>query len=216
MANNNSQALARRSDRRERTVNLALDHAVAVMTERGVGGLTISEVARRMAVQPPSLYKYFDSLNAVYDRLFARGLAGFWSAVDGAAAADAGPTARLRAGVRAGVAWSVGNPALAQLLFWRVVPGFEPSPETFAGSVDQMAFTRSKLTAAVRAGELAPWVDVDEATRLLTVVMSGLISQQLANEPGTTYDRGSFSGLTDRALDMYLDHYRAPVRPKEN
>ena len=95
-----------------------------------------------MAVQPPSLYKYFDSLNAVYDRLFARGLAGFWSAVDSAVASDTGPTARLRAGVRAGVAWSVGNPALAQLLFWRVVPGFEPSPETFAGSVDQMAFTR--------------------------------------------------------------------------
>ena len=93
--------MARRSDRRERTVNLALDHAVAVMIERGVGGLTISEVAARMAAQPPSLYKYFNSLNAVYDRLFARGLAGFWSAVDGAVASDAGPTARLRAGVRA-------------------------------------------------------------------------------------------------------------------
>ena len=76
-----------------------------------------------------------------------------------------------------------------------------------------MAFTRHEPAAAIRDGELAAWVDVDEAARLLTVVMSGLISQQLTNEPGTAFDQGSFSGLTDRVLDMYLDHYRALEAP---
>ena len=51
----------------------ALDHAVQIMTEQGVGALTISEVARRMGIGGPSLYKYFPSLHAVYDLLFARG-----------------------------------------------------------------------------------------------------------------------------------------------
>ena len=41
-----------------------------VMTEEGVNGLSLAEVARRLGVQPPSLYKYFPSLMAVYDAPF--------------------------------------------------------------------------------------------------------------------------------------------------
>jgi hypothetical protein len=39
---------------------------------------------------------------------------------------------------------------------------------------------------------------------MLTVVMSGLISLQLANEPGVPYSAGCFSSLTAAAVDMYL------------
>src|ERR1700741_2662834 len=63
----------RRARRRQETIEEILDIAVAVMTEEGVNGLSLSEVARRLGVQPPSLYKYFPSLHAVYDALFARG-----------------------------------------------------------------------------------------------------------------------------------------------
>lgn len=208
MANVSSQTADRRDLRRQRVIEMALDHAVAVMTESGVAGLTLSEVARRMAVQPPSLYKYFPSLHGVYDALFARGLDGYWQAVSGALDEVVGGEHRLRAGCRAGVEWAVTNPALAQLLFWRPVPDFTPSPNTFAASVDQMAFTRQELATAVAEGELAAGTDVDEAARMLTVVLSGLISQQMANQPGVSYAEGQFSQLTDRAIDMYLDCYR--------
>ncbi|MGO9854266.1 MAG: TetR/AcrR family transcriptional regulator, partial [Acidimicrobiales bacterium] len=43
-----------------------LDIATQLMTEQGVNGLSLAEVARRLGVQPPSLYKYFPSLMAVY------------------------------------------------------------------------------------------------------------------------------------------------------
>ena len=43
------------------------------MAEEGVNGLSLSEVARRLGVKPPSIYKYFDSLMAIYDALFERG-----------------------------------------------------------------------------------------------------------------------------------------------
>ena len=43
------------------------------VTEEGVNGLSLSEVARRLGVKPPSIYKYFDSLLAIYDALFERG-----------------------------------------------------------------------------------------------------------------------------------------------
>jgi hypothetical protein len=55
-------------------------------------------------------------------------------------------------------------------------------------------------------------IDVDEAARMLTVVMSGLISLQLANEPGVPYSAGRFSSLTAAAVDMYLTHHRARLR----
>ena len=55
-------------------------------------------------------------------------------------------------------------------------------------------------------------IDVDEAARMLTVVMSGLISLQLANEPGVPYSAGRFSSLTAAAADMYLTHPRARLR----
>ena len=47
---------------------------------------------------------------------------------------------------------------------------------------------------------------------MLTVVMSGLISLQLANEPGVPYSAGRFSSLTAAAADMYLTHPRARLR----
>src|SRR6185312_14160106 len=66
-------ALDRRQRRRQETIEEVLDIAVELMTEHGVGGLSLGEVARRMGIRPPSLYVYFQSKEALYDALFARG-----------------------------------------------------------------------------------------------------------------------------------------------
>src|ERR1700690_1826104 len=65
--------LDRRARRRQETIEEILDIAEDVMAEEGVNGLSLAEVARRLGVQPPSLYKYFPSLMAVYDAIFLRG-----------------------------------------------------------------------------------------------------------------------------------------------
>jgi AcrR family transcriptional regulator len=208
MATMPSQAGARRLRRRELTLEEALDHAVDIMTERGAGGLTVSEVARRMGVRGPSLYKYFPSLHAMYDALFARGMREQERSVRVAVDGHPPGVDRVRAMARAVVVWCVANPALAQLMFWRPVPGFEPSPEVFAMSTAQMDGAAAELAAAVARGVLAPEADSPDALRLLTVVLGGVISQQLANEPGVAFENGSFSRLTDEAIDMFLTRYR--------
>ena len=38
-------------------------------------------------------------------------------------------------------------------------------------------------------------------------MLSGLLSQQMANEPGAGYETGSFTRLTDEALDMFFTHW---------
>src|SRR5579864_736234 len=120
----------RRARRREETINEILAIAVDVMTEDGVNGLSLSEVARRLGVQPPSIYKYFPSLMAVYDALFDRGQRANLEVMR-AAMADAQPGLdALIQGLEASGRWSLANRALAQLMFWRPVPSFEPSPES--------------------------------------------------------------------------------------
>lgn len=203
----------RRGHIRARTVEEALDLSVEIMTERGVAGLTVSELARRMGMRGPSLYKYFGSLHDLYDALFARALAANVEAVRAAAAGAAPGVDWIRATTRAIVRWSVENPALAQLLYWRVVPGFEPSPETFAVSEGLMVEVRRAFADAVRSGQLGTAADSDDAVRLQTVIASGLITQQMANEPGAGFDEGGFSALTDTALDMFFSSY-APERSR--
>ena len=63
----------RRARRRQETIEEILAIADDVMAEEGVNGLSLSEVARRLGVKPPSIYKYFDSLMGIYDALFERG-----------------------------------------------------------------------------------------------------------------------------------------------
>ena len=63
----------RRQVRRRQTIDEVLDHAVAIMGEEGVAGLSLGEIARRMGIKTPSLYVYFPSKNALYDALFERG-----------------------------------------------------------------------------------------------------------------------------------------------
>src|SRR5262249_43427352 len=95
----------------------------------------------------------------------------------------------------------------AQLLYWRPVPGFAPAAATFAASLEMMDQLRAAFAAAVRAGTLHPSAASAEAPRLFTVVLSGLISQQMANEPGADYDTGMFTSLTEDALDMFFARY---------
>jgi hypothetical protein len=114
---------------------------------------------------------------------------------------------QIRAGATAVVRWAVEHPALAQLLHWRPVPGFQPSPEAFAPSEADLAVLRGAFAEAVRLGQLSPAADSDDAVRLYTVVLSGLISQQLANQPGVPFAEGAFSRLTDTAIDLFLSAY---------
>jgi len=203
----------RRATRRQQTINEALDHAVAIMVERGVGGLTVSEVARRMGVRGPSLYKYFPSLHAVYDQLFARGAAAHNRAMSEAVDRQPPGVARIRALAEASLRWSLENPALGQLMFWRPVPGFEPSAASFAISAEGLGRLRAELAAAASLGQLAPHADSNDAARLLTVVISGLFTRQSANQPGVSFEDGLFSRLADDALDMYLNRYSTTGRP---
>ena len=200
------------SARRQVTIEEALDHAEQIVAERGAGAVTIAEIARQMGMRPPSLYKYFPSLHGVYDALFARGSARLVTYVDDAVR-DLDPGLdRLLESTRAILRWSMLNRGLAPLLFWRPIPGFEPSPASYALAQRLFADSRAHLATAVHQGQLAPHADTDAVFRLFTSISAGLGSQQLTNEPDATYESGLFTSLTDQALDMFVQQHSPPPR----
>ena len=208
-----SVAGGRRARRRQETIDEILSIAEAVMNEEGVNGLSLSEIARRLGVKPPSIYKYFDSLMAIYDALFARGQQANLNAMR-AAMDDAAPGLdALGAGLDASGRWLLAHPGTGQLLFWRPVPSFEPTPEAMAPSVEMVQLQRRALSDAVAAGQLGAGADSDEALWLTSVLISGVIGQAIANEPGVAWGKGRFSPLLPKLLGTLVALYPpAPAR----
>lgn len=207
-----SGAAVRTELRRAAIAELVVDHAKAILDANGAGAVTVSEIARRMGMRAPSVYKYFDSLNAIYDALFARGQHLLLAYVHDAVRGCEPGLETLLEGNRAFVRWATSEQGLAALLFWRPVPGFEPSPQTYEAAQELWQEGRAHLRAAVARGELSPAADTDQAQRVLTVLVSGIVSQQLANQPGVGFDQGHFTSLTEEVLQMFVYHHTPPHR----
>jgi AcrR family transcriptional regulator len=183
----------RRARRRQETIREILDIARDVMTKDGVNGLSLSEVARRLGIKPPSIYKYFPSLMAIYDALFLEGQRENLEAMRaGMHSAEPGLSA-LIAGLEASGRWGLANRAVAELLFWRPVPAFRPSPEAFAVSIEMVELQRGALADAVAKRELGPAANEEGAIYLVSTLIAGVLGQAIANEPDVPWGEGRFS-----------------------
>lgn len=199
----------RRHLRRAETIAQIVDTAVDVMAEHGVAGLSLGEVARRMGIRGPSLYGYFPSKHAVYDAVFQQGweeLQQVFADLPRPAEAD-DPATCLALHADAFVRWNVEHPVHAQLMSWRPVPGYEPSPQAYAPAVALAAEGRSRLVEMQDLGMLDPATPADELFRCWTALLAGVMTQQLTNAPHEPFDSGSFTSLLPRIVAMYLAHF---------
>jgi AcrR family transcriptional regulator len=192
----------RRARRRQETIEEILDIARDVMTEEGVNGLSLAEVARRLGVQPPSLYKYFPSLMAIYDAIFERGQIDHLAELRGGMAGAEPGLPALIAGLEASGRWALANRAVAELLFWRPVPSFRPSEEAFAPSVEMVELQRRALADAVAAGQLGPSANEEDAIYVVSTLIVGVLSQAIANEPDLPWGEGRFTPTFVRLMRL--------------
>ncbi|WP_117209380.1 TetR/AcrR family transcriptional regulator [Allorhizocola rhizosphaerae] len=198
----NSQT--RRQLRREETIAQILALAVELMSAEGVAALSLSDVARRLGIQPPSLFKYFPSKLALYDALFAEGARQVLAEFRGAVREAEPGVPALRAAVAAVGRWGLANQALAQLLFWRPVPRFVPSQKSFAPAVEFVDEIGEVLRAAVSSRQLRPEAAEEPAQALLSTLIAGAMTQQMANEPDAAFEDGRFTSLLPRLIDMFV------------
>jgi len=203
--------LDRRARRRQETIDEILRIATDVMSQDGVNSLSMAAIARRLGVQPPSIYKYFDSLLHIYDVLFQRGQLEHLQVMrDAMANAQPGLPA-LTAGLEASGQWCLANRTVAQLMFWRPVPSFEPSPGAFAPSIEMVNLQKAAIADAIAAGQLGP-AEVDQAVNLVSVLIVGVLSQAIANEPDVEWGRGRFTPLFPQLMALLPALYPPPPR----
>lgn len=192
----------RRARRRQETIQEILGIARDVMTEEGVNALSLAEVARRLGVKPPSLYKYFPSLMAIYDALFLEGQRENLEVMRAAMQGTEPGVPALVAGLEACGRWALANRAIGELLFMRPVPSFQPSPEAFAVSVEMVELQRSALADAVAKGELGPSANDESAIYLVSTLIAGVLAQAIANEPEVPWGEGRFTPMFPRLMRL--------------
>ena len=204
------------ADRRARTTERIVMAALDAIGEDGAAGLSLGEVARRVGMRTPSLYGYFASRADLCDELFRRGWADF-----GGAVAHLVPVpgtdlhAMLTEAMDVSVGWALDHPAEAQLMFWRPIARWQPSPEAFEPAAAAMGHAASAFAGAQRLGLLDRRPDPEELAQVWAALVTGVISQQLSNEPGVPLPDGRTSRHRAALVSMYVAHYSpAPTRRK--
>jgi AcrR family transcriptional regulator len=188
-----------RAMRRDATRARILDAAWDLARRDGLAAITLREVARQVGMRAPSLYTYFPSKNAMYDAMYTEAARQLAETLAGRPQSD-DPREGLRGRMRLFTAFCVADPVRYQILLERPVPGFEPAPESFQITAAALAGTRADMQAAGVAGE--PALDMFRA------LITGLVSLQVANDPGG--DR--WTRLQDDAFDMFFAHHAGGPR----
>jgi AcrR family transcriptional regulator len=145
-------------------------------------------------MRAPSLYTYFPSKNAMYDAMYAGGARAMTEVLS---RRQEGPNPRetLRNRMRSFIEFCLADPVRYQLILERPIPGFAPARESFQITADALAGTRADMEAAGIGGE--------RLLDLWRAVITGLVSLQIANDPGG--DR--WTRLQDDAFDMFFARY---------
>lgn len=191
----------RRHARHQATKREILDVAWNMVRADGLNALSLRALARVVDMEPQSLYTYFASKHSVYDHLFADGNRELLERFDQLQVSD-DVRGTLRAVAQVFVTFAAEDQARYELLFLRTIPDFRPSPESYAIAVEVFSRGRSILA---KVG-----VSTDVDFDLWTAVVSGLASQQLANDPGGE----RYLKLIDSAVVMFSEYVFGPPSPR--
>ena len=184
----------RRAERREATKAEIIDAAWELVQAEGLAALNLRDLGAKVGMRPPSLYSYFDSKHAIYDAMFLQGNLELLARYSALPDYD-DPVEGLRAGARLFVQFGIEDAARAQLLFLRTIPGFEPSQETYDVALRIVELSKSRMK---QYGIPRSCFD------LWTAMISGLVWQQIANEPGSN----RWAGWVDDVVDMFLAYVK--------
>ena len=178
--------------RREAKTASIVAEAWELAREHGVGGVSLHALAREVGMRQPSLYEYFDSKHALYDAMFADGNRQLLERLE-ALRLPADPRAAVKKYLATFVAFAVEDPARYELLFQRHLPGFTPSPESYALAEEVLG----QLVKLLHEAGVTDQGDID----CIVAITAGLMEAQLSNDPGGN----RWTRHLNRLVDLYVD-----------
>jgi AcrR family transcriptional regulator len=193
--------------RRKRTEAEIVAAAWDLVREHGPAGLSMRDLGERVGMKAQSLYSYFASKNDIYDAMFREGQIAFAEVMTITPADTGGDdsiTAQLRIVGRRIFGFCTSNPARYQLMFQRVIPDFQPSPATYELAVAVLEQARARMRAA--------GFDLERDLDMWTGLITGLIDQQISNDPGGT----RWERLIDDAVDMFVTFATAKSKSRKS
>lgn len=185
--------------RRETKIATIVEAAWKLASEEGVAGLSLHGLARQVGMRQPSLYEYFDSKNALYDAMFADGNRQLLDRLE-TTIFPRDRRAALKKYLSTFIAFALEEPARCELLFQRHLPGFAPSPESYA-LAEQVLERLAKL--AHKAG-VTDHGDFD----CLVAITAGLLEAQLSNDPNGNRWTRHLNHLVDLLVDDIIARRR--------
>jgi AcrR family transcriptional regulator len=166
---------SRATTRRTFVVREILDAAWELMAQEGVAEVSVRQVARSVGMRQQSLTYYFPTKHGLLDALFADGFSDLARVLEDLPDSDDSVEAVVDLAV-AVVEFCVAHPARYHLLFQRTIPGFQPTEESHRVAREVL---RELIVRLGAAGVTDP-ADV----ALVRALISGLASEQTANDPG--------------------------------
>jgi AcrR family transcriptional regulator len=185
-------ALGKVARRREAKIATIVAAAWKLASEQGIGGLSMRDLARQVGMRQPSLYEYFDSKHSLYDAMFADGNRQLLARLE-AINYPRNPRSALKKYLNTFMAFALEDPARSELLLWRHIPGFVPSPESYGLAEQALA----RLGTLMEAAGVTESGDVDS----IVAVTAGLIDAQLSNDPGGIRWARHLNRLVDLLVD---------------
>jgi AcrR family transcriptional regulator len=182
-----------REARRDAARATILAAAWQLVREDGLAALSLRELARRAGITTPTVYAYFDSKNAIFDAMFGEGARALVAVAEQRFDTD-DPRQRLLICTQRFVDFCVSDVPRYQLLFQHSIPGFVPSEESFEPAVRALDVARELLAL----NEVHDPRHLD----LWTALTTGLVDQQISNDPGGE----RWIRLIEEAMNMFLAH----------
>jgi len=197
--------LTRRQRQRQATIEEILEIAREEMREKGAAALSLGVIARRMGMKTPSLYNYFASKDAIYDALFKRGYEMYAQISDERRRRGGTAVERIENGFLDYMRFAQENPDLYQIMFQRPIPGFVPSEESYAVSLEMLAKGHEEARSIAESGELDfGSLPVEDAINLMIALMHGLTEMHMANNPELPVGQGRYGKLIPEAVNLLL------------
>lgn len=188
---------------RQAVRQLVLDAASRLLEAEGPDALTVRRIAGEVGCSTSVLYTMFGGKSGVAEGLWREGFDRLRRAME--RADGDGPLARLAAIGQAYRANALANRAYYAVMFQRPIPGFEPSAEAYADSLQPLRILIDAVAGCIAAGVFRP-ADPAHVAGVLWAAAHGAVSLELAGHEGAVDAEARFQDLLAAAATWFLAH----------